>query len=135
MSSQVKIAAQKKGQWLLPAVGFILIIALTAMAYVLAPSVEGLIRDIIPQFRRSGISAQTFRWVLTGITAFILLSAAMVVVALGSRRKRPLDVSNQELIKEREQMIAERKKAKVRQRKMNQKMREYVKENQKFDIK
>jgi hypothetical protein len=135
MSSQVKIAEQKKGRWLLPVVGFILMVALTAIAYVIAPDVEGAIRRLFPQFTRSGMSAQTFRWVLTGITAFILLSAAMMVVAFGSRRKRPLDVTNDMLVKEREAMIRERKRAKLRQRRMNQKFRDYVKENQKFDIK
>lgn len=131
MSSQVKIASSKRGRWVWPIAGLILALAAGGIGYALAPNVEDLIRDLFPAFRRSGMSAQTFRWVLTVITGAVFLLVAVMLVSIGSRRKNPLDVNNATLVKERNEMIAEHKAMKKRQRQMNQKMRDYVRENQK----
>ncbi|MDZ4769728.1 MAG: hypothetical protein SGJ24_11420 [Chloroflexota bacterium] len=112
-----------------PVVGFILIVAVTGIAWVAAPYVESFIKDLFPNFRRAGMSAETFRWALTASVAGILLLVAMMLVAIGSRRRRPLDVRNSTLVKERDEMILDRKRTKRRQRQMNQKMRDHVRDN------
>jgi hypothetical protein len=130
MSSQVKIVEQKRGRWLWPVMGFILLAACTGIAYVVEPLVQELISELFPQFRVAGMSPQTFQFVLTGIVAAILLLVAVMFVAIGSRRHRPLDVKDKTLIKEREDMLLEKKRMKRRQRKYNQQMRDHLKENQ-----
>ncbi len=129
MTSQVKIVGQKRATWMYPVVGFILIVAVTGIAWVAAPYVESFIKDLFPNFRRAGMSAETFRWALTASVAGILLLVAMMLVAIGSRRRRPLDVRNSTLVKERDEMILDRKRTKRRQRQMNQKMRDHVRDN------
>lgn len=132
MTSQVKIVEKKRGQWMLPALGFILIVALTVLAYFIAPSVVTWAQSTFDFTRSStGMSANTLRWIFTAFVGGILLLIAVLMVTIAGRRKRPLDVSNKSLEQERAQMLADKKMMKRRQRRMNQEMREYVKNNQK----
>lgn len=132
MSSQVKIVEKKRGQWMLPALGFILIVALTILAYYVAPSVIQWSQRTFDFTRAStGMNQNTLRWIFTAIVGGILLLFAVLMVTIAGRRKRPLDVTNKSLEQERNQMIADKKMMKRRQRRMNQEMREYVKNNQK----
>ncbi|MCK6578153.1 MAG: hypothetical protein L6Q98_08630 [Anaerolineae bacterium] len=131
MTSQVKIAEEKRRRWALPVVGLILILALSVIAYFLAPYVQETISDLFPAFRRDGMSRQTYQLVVAGFTLGVLLLVATLAVSLGGRRKRPLDVKNTTLEKERAAMIAGKKAMKKRQRRLNQEMRDYIRKNQK----
>ncbi|MBK8026357.1 MAG: hypothetical protein IPK19_34455 [Chloroflexi bacterium] len=131
MTSQVKIASKKRTRWAWPVVGFVMILALSVIAYFLAPSVQGTIDDLFPQFRREGMSNQTYQLIVAGFTFVILLLSATLLVSLGGRRKRPLDVTNRSLEKERAQMIADKKALKRRQRRLNQELRDHVRNKDK----
>lgn len=131
MSSQVKIVEKKQGRWMLPALGFILVISLTILAYFIAPEVIKWVDRTFPRFTVAGMSQTTLRWAFTGIVGGVLLLIAVMMVTVAGRRKRPLDVTNKSLEQERNQMIVDKKMMKRRQRRMNREMREYVKNNQK----
>lgn len=131
MTSQVKIVEKKPGRWLWPAMGFVLVVALTILAYFLAPTVIEWVDRMFPRFTVAGMSKTTLRLAFTGIVGVILLLIAVMMVTIAGRRKRPLDVTNKSLEQERNQMIADKKMMKRRQRRMNREMREYVKNNQK----
>jgi hypothetical protein len=116
--SQVKLAENKRRRGLWPVMGLLLALALGAISYLIAPSVEDAIKDLLPQFSTSGMPASQVRIVFTLLTFVVLISFAALFVAL-FMPKRPLQVRESDLKKERDQMIQAKKAEKVRQRKIN----------------
>ncbi|MBK8032589.1 MAG: hypothetical protein IPK17_24535 [Chloroflexi bacterium] len=69
MSSQVKIQDKKRGRRSWPVMGFLLIVAFTVIAYLIAPGVIDWLRDNLRGFRTTGMNQTTLRWVFTAIIA------------------------------------------------------------------
>lgn len=105
-----------------PVFGFLMVIALGAIAYVLAPAAIDVTRKIIPQFRGSELPKLQMQWIFTGVVFVILGLIAAAIVALTAPRSK-MNVKESSLTKEREAMLRERQLQKKRQQDINRKMR------------
>ena len=134
--SQVKVAKQKEmGRWIVPAMGYLLAVALGVLAWAAAPLVIQWVDATFPRFQLAGMTAIQMRGAFTAFVFVVMLSTVTMLVAFASRKPKSRQgirgVTNNMLAKERQGMLQEKKDNRKRQRKMNLKMREYVKENQK----
>jgi type VI protein secretion system component VasK len=123
MSSQVTIAKTHKGRRALPALGFLLVVALSLIAYVIAPDVIEWIKDTFPRFDTRGILPQHLRLIFTAIVFVLLLAVIGMVMAL-TAPKKAINVNEADLVKERKQAELEKRRMKRRQRKINREVRE-----------
>lgn len=123
MSSQVTIARRSRRRWAWPVVGFILAVSLGVIAYALAPSVIQLVRSSLRGFDTSGLAPTTLRWIFTAILFVIFLTIAGLIVAVAAPKPRDT-VKYGDLVKEREAMVAEKKRKKLHARRLAQQMRE-----------
>lgn len=132
MTSQVKIVEKKRGKWTWPVLGLILALAVTVIAWFISPEVVTWAQKTFSFTRaETGMTKQSLQIIFTVGVAGIMLLVAVMIVSLAGRRKRPTDVNNSVLEKDRRQMIADKKAMKKRQRRLNQQMREHVKNNPK----
>jgi hypothetical protein len=105
-----------------PIIGFVLIVVLGVIAYVLAPSVYEATKDLFPAFRTPGIKRQT---ILIGYTIVIFLVLTVVaggVVAL-AQPKPKIKITDKELMKLRQETLDRKEEDKKRMRKVNREMR------------
>lgn len=125
MSSQVKIQEKKRGRRSWPVMGFLLIVAFTVIAYLIAPGVIDWLRDNLRGFRTTGMNQTTLRWVFTAIIALILSLFAGMIIAVAAPKK-PINVKMSDLAKERDQLVDAKAKRKKQQRRINREYREHV---------
>ncbi len=125
MSSQVRIADKKNNRRMWPVMGFLLIVALTAIAYVIAPDVINFIKSNFRAFQTSSMNPTTLRWVFTGIVALILSLLVAIIIAVAAPKK-PINVKMSDLERERTEMLTAKAKRKKQQRRINREYREHV---------
>ena len=105
-----------------PVFGFLMLIALAAIAYVLAPAAMDVTKRIIPQFRGTELPKIQMQWIFTGVVFVVLGLIAAGIIALTAPRSK-MQVKETDLMKEREAMLRERQMQKKRQQDINRKMR------------
>jgi len=125
MSSQVRIAEKKSNRRFWPLMGFVLIVALTVIAYIVAPDVITWMRSTFRQFRPEGMTSDQLRLVFTAIVFVVLALIAALIIAIAAPKK-PINVDEGKLMKERSEMVKAKRAAKKRQRRVNRAYREHV---------
>ncbi|NWF68939.1 MAG: hypothetical protein HXY40_07625 [Chloroflexi bacterium] len=109
---------RKKGTALLPAMGFILIVAFGVIAWFTSAP----IRDFLDSRLGANLSGPEMQFVV-GLTVFLaLLMVSWLVYAIAAPRKRD-DVKDADLMKERKAAQAEKDARKARRRKLKHDMR------------
>lgn len=125
MTSQVRIAEKRHRRRLWPLLGAVLAVTLAAIAYLVAPEVIRITKEVLPRFSTAGMSQQTVRILFSAIIFVVFLGISVVIVALFAPKKA-LNVKDSDLVKQREAMQRERKMDRVRQRKLNRAYREQL---------
>lgn len=128
---QYKVVIEHKSRKRWAAYGFLLIVALLIISWFLAPTVITVSKSALKQLgpALSSVPQVQQQIVYTLIIFFILAIVTALIVALAAP-KRPLNVSEKDLIKEREATERYKRMARKRQRTLNREMREYVEKNQ-----
>ncbi|MFN8565679.1 MAG: hypothetical protein U0703_29530 [Anaerolineae bacterium] len=129
---QYKVVIEHKSRKRWAAYGFLLIVALLIISWFLAPTAITISKNALKQLgpALSSVPQVQQQIVYTLIIFFILAIVTALIVALAAP-KRPLNVSEKDLIKEREATERYKRMARKRQRTLNREMREYVEKNQK----
>ncbi len=129
---QYKVVIEQKSRRRWAAYGFLLIVALLIISWFLAPTAITISKNALKQLgpALSSVPQVQQQIVYTLIIFFILAIVTALIVALAAP-KRPLNVSEKDLIKEREATERYKRMARKRQRTLNREMREYVEKNQK----
>src|SRR5689334_1203465 len=109
---------RKKGTALLPAAGFILIVALLIVSWFIAPSVQ----NFLIQRMNAGVSGTEFRYVITGGLFMVMAMFVGLIYAVAVPRNRD-DVKDGDILKERKAMTKANEERKARRRKMKHEMR------------
>ncbi len=123
--TQVVIAEQKRGRRAFPAVGFILILAMGAITWVVTPPLtQFLDRTVLTGYRIPRSDLPTIQ-LAVGLILFFLLSTLTALIVSALAPKRAINVKETDLIKERDEMHRQRKAERVRQRKINREFREH----------
>jgi hypothetical protein len=117
---QPKKKARGQSYW--PVIGFILILACAAIAYVVGPAVVQWLDDgnVIRGFPppRSQVPRESINWILRGILFVVLTLLGSLAVAAAVPKKK-IAVNEKALTKERAAMVNEKKARKMRQQMMN----------------
>lgn len=122
--SQVVVSQQKRGRRAFPAVGFILILAMGAIVWVVTPPLtEFLDRTLLTNYRIPRSDLPTVQ-IGIGLILFFLLSTLTALIVSALAPKRAVSVKETDLIKEREEMQRKRKAERLRQRQINRQFRE-----------
>jgi hypothetical protein len=111
---------KSKMQAFWPVMGALLIIAAAVMAFFIGPVVvDWLDRgNVIKGFPPKGVPITNIYWILRGIVFVVLgLLASMVVAAAAPKKKST--VTEVKLVKERKDIVHEKKARKMRQQLMN----------------
>jgi hypothetical protein len=122
--SQVVISEEKRGRRAFPAIGFILIVAMGAIVWVVTPPLtEYLDRTLLTGYRIPRTDLPTVQ-IGIGLVLFFLLSTVVALVVSALAPKRAASVKETDLVKERDEMQRQRKAERIRQRKINREFRE-----------
>jgi hypothetical protein len=122
--SQVVVAEQKRGRRAFPAVGFILIVAMGVIVWVVTPPLtEYLDRTVLTSYRIPRSDLPTVQ-IGIGLVLFFLLSTIVALIVSALAPKPAASVKETDLVKERDEMQKKRKAERIRQRKINREFRE-----------
>ena len=120
--SQVVVSEKRKRRGLWPVIGFILILALAAIAYLLAPAVIDLTKQLLPRFTTRGTNPETVR-LMFALLIFLLLGAVVALTVALFAPKKAINVNENDLAKERKQMQEAKKMDRIRQRRITREMK------------
>jgi hypothetical protein len=130
--SQVTIVSKKRSRAMWAALGFLLIVALLVISWILAPGVITLLKG---SFRGFSTSVRTMPplhlQIAFTLIVFVLLALISAIVVTIASPRRALDIKDKDLMKARADTMQYQKAARKRQRKLNREMREFVEKNQK----
>lgn len=122
--SQVVVAEQKRGRRAFPAVGFILIVAMGVIVWVVTPPLtEYLDRTVLTGYEIPVNNRSTVQ-IGIGLVLFFLLSTIVALIVSALAPKPAASVKETDLVKERDEMQKKRKAERIRQRKINREFRE-----------
>ncbi|HYO87119.1 MAG TPA: hypothetical protein VER79_00645 [Candidatus Limnocylindrales bacterium] len=121
MTQVVQYQKKRKRSWW-PLIGFLLIVSLLAISYVIAPDVQREIQRALPRLNTRSIAPDVLRWIFTGVIFGILVLIAGLIVAMFAPRRRTL-VKEADILKEREEMLVQRVRDKKHQRSVNLEIR------------
>ncbi len=129
---QYNIVIEQRSRRRWAAIGFVLIVALSVIAWFAAPTVLDWLKTTFKPLGSALVSIPKIQQqiALTVIVFFLLSIVTALVVTLGAPRQ-PLEVREKDLVKEREDNVKYRRRQRKLQRKFNREMREYVEKNQK----
>lgn len=123
--SQVRIADRKRGRAAYAAVGFILIVAIGVVVFVVTPPLtQYLDQTVLRNYRIPRSELPTVQ-LLVGIILFFLLATVTALIVALLAPKKSINVKETDLIKEREEMLKARKADRVRQRAINRQYRDF----------
>jgi len=123
MSSEIRIKKTTRKRWAWPVVGFVLLVSLSTLAYMIAPATIVFIRDVAPQFNPAGMPPPQLRlFVAVMLFGIMVTIVAFIVAVLAPKRKDTVKYADLE--KERQAMYDEKKRRKLNARKLAHKMRE-----------
>ena len=131
MSSQVTVVVEKKSRRRWAAYGFLLIIALMTLGWFIAPLVitwtKSATHGTFPPPTMTKVQIQ----IAFTLIVFVLLALVSALIVTLFAPRKAINVSEKSLMKERDDEIRYKRKARKRQRTLNREMREYVEKNQK----
>jgi hypothetical protein len=132
MSSQVTIVTKKRSRAMWAAFGFLMIVALLVIAWILAPGLITLLKGSFRGFRTSvGTMEPLHLQIAFTLIIFVILALISAIVVTIASPRRPLQFKDKELVKERKDALDYQRAARKRQRKLNREMRQFVEKNQK----
>lgn len=103
-----------------PLLGLLLAVSLGIVAYVAAPGTITMLDNALPNFPPAGVDPNTLRLIITAILFVVLILIAGLIVAVSMpKQKDRIIVSEKTLMKERQDMVLEKKARKVRQQQIN----------------
>ncbi|MCC6803240.1 MAG: hypothetical protein IT319_10170 [Anaerolineae bacterium] len=129
---QYKVVIEQRSRRRWAAYGFLLIVALLIIAWFLAPTAISAVRSVTKgRFppAGAGLTAQQLQLIFTFVLFLLMALIAALIVTLAAPRKA-LNVSEKELVKERDENEKYKRMARKRQRTLNREMREFVEKNQ-----
>jgi hypothetical protein len=107
-----------------PVIGFFLIVALAAIAWVIAPSIIQAARGAFPNFTGRELPADHMRLGFAAFTFFIMVALVAMVLAIFAPKRKIEQIKDADLVKERAAMLKQKEFDKRRQRRINQEMRQ-----------
>jgi hypothetical protein len=123
--SQIKVVEQKRGRRAYAAVGFVLIVAIGVIVYLVSePLARWADQTILRGYRIPRSDMPTVQ-LLIGLVLFFLLSSIVALIVAALAPKKALNVKETDLVKEREDMIKRRKSERIRQRQINRQFRDF----------
>ena len=123
--TQIKIAeSDTNGRRRWAAFGFLLIVALTVIAWFVAPDVIKWVKSTFRQFNASGLTPIQLQLAFTAIV-FVLLALLTGLIVTLFAPKKALNVKDKDLVKERETGEKYRRAQRKRQRRINRELREF----------
>ncbi len=130
MSSQITVIYERRSRRRWAAIGFILIVALTIIAWFIAPSVIDWLKGMNANFRNAAGTMQPLylQLAFTAAVFLVLTIVVALIVTLGAPKKA-INVNERELVRERLDNVKYHRKQKKRQRKINREMRDYNEKN------
>ncbi len=130
--SQVKFVVEQRSRHRWAAYGFLLILALTVIAWFVAPSVILWLRSISREFSSSTrtMPAWQLQAAFTAIV-FVLMALIAGLIVTVAAPKKAINVREKDLLKERTDNVKYHRMQKKRQHRLNQEMRQYVEKNKK----
>ena len=121
--SQIKIAENRGSRRSWAAAGFLLIIALSVIAYAVAPDVIRWVRRTFPAFAPAGMTNQQLQIAFAVIVFFMLALVVALIFAIAAPKKT-LDIDETKMMKERNVRLREQRAIKQRQRRVNRQFRD-----------
>ena len=121
--SQIRVADNRRSRKGWAAGGFLLIIALSVIAYAVAPDVIRWVRRTFPAFAPAGMTNQQLQIAFAVIVFFLLTLIVALIIAVAAPRKT-LDIDETKLVKERDVRLREQRAIKQRQRRVNRQFRD-----------
>jgi type VI protein secretion system component VasK len=125
MSSQVTVSERKGKRRMWPVMGFVLIVAVTIIAYGVAPQVVDWVRATFRGFSTQGMTQEQVRVAFTAIVAVLMTLVTALVISIAAPKKA-INVRLGELQKERVDLVKDKRERKRRQRRINRMYREHV---------
>lgn len=124
MDYQSKFAPKKKDPLrpFLPIIGLVIMAIAGAVGWFGSPILLELGQDYIPAEVTAAMDAMTLQYVVTGMIFLLVVALFATIYALFAPKPDKL-VSEATLKREREEMLAERRRMKARKGKMRQKMK------------
>jgi uncharacterized membrane protein YciS (DUF1049 family) len=123
--SQVRVAERKRGRRAYAAVGFILIVAIAVIVVVVTPPLTTYLdQTFLRRYQIPRRDLPTVQLLVGLILFFIGATITALIVALFAPKKS-INVKETDLVKEREQMVKQRKADRVRQRQINREFRDF----------
>jgi hypothetical protein len=115
-----KPAKKSRTQAFWPVLGLMLIIACGAIAYFVGPEVVKWLdsSNVIRGFPPAGVPRANLDWILRGIVFVVLALLASLMVAAAVPKKKSA-VTEKQLVKQRTEMVNDKKARKMRQQLMN----------------
>ena len=107
-----------------PVIGFIMIVMLGAIAYIVAPMLQEATRDLFPQFRTRGVNPGMVRLGFTVVIFVVLAMISAAIVAM-MQPKSKLKINDKDLMKIRQGVLQQKEDEKKRMRKVNREMRRH----------
>lgn len=132
MSSQVTVVVKKRSRAMWAAFGFLMIVALLVIGWILAPGLISILRSSFRGFSASIREMEPLHLQIAfTLIIFVILALISAIIVTIAAPRRPLEFKDKELMKERADAVQYQKAARRRQRKLNREMREFVEKNQK----
>ncbi len=133
MSSQVTVVTKKRSRALWAAFGFLLIVALLIIAWILAPGLVTFLKGSFRGFRTAvGTMPPLHLQIAFTLIIFVVLALLSAIVVTIASPRRALQFKDKDLQKERVANLDYQRAARKRQRKLNREMRQHVEKNQKL---
>ena len=107
-----------------PVIGFFLMIALAAIAWLVAPSVIQTAERTFPNFRNTGLPREHLLLGFAALTFFVMVAIVALALAIFAPKRRIESIKDGDLVKARAAMLKQKEFEKRRQRRVNQQMRE-----------
>jgi hypothetical protein len=107
-----------KNRAFLPLIGFILAVALAAIAWIISPEVVKFLGSHLRGFPR-GPQMNTY----TAIVLFIMFGGVAALIVAAAVPKKKSQVKEKDLVQERKEMVAAKAARKKRQRMLNKDMK------------
>ncbi len=125
MTSQVRVVKKKRGRGLWPILGLIMMIAIGAISWIVAPYVIDAVQGMRASFG-AGTDPDRLRLYAAAGVFFVLISFTGLIIAFARPRKGMIDVKESDLIKERQQRQLQAAMERKRQLKLNRQMRQEI---------
>jgi type VI protein secretion system component VasK len=122
MSSQITIVEKKRSRALYPVMGMLLAVAIAVIAYMIAPDVIAWLRTNLRGFQTRGVPPEQLRLMISALIWLVLISCVALAVALFAPRKQ-LNIKDSDLSKERKDLQEQKRQDRMRQRRINQQMK------------